>query len=264
MSPAELYQSLIAAPPPAATSADVHSPAGVRPKTTSATTTTPQSPPAIADQIKELTAGLDRVTAELQSQVRRQHGALLSQASHAGQLSVRLDAVCGHMERLQAGADRLRAHIHQPFATCQQQTGVLARLHDASHLLRQAGRFLQLARQLQAAQAQRDAAAQARLLHELEPLAADPLLAAVELIRDERAAVLLARQRMNAKTGADLVQALRAGNEPLAVRSLQIVGHLQTLEASVDGLLDGFEADIRQAIQVWQRGVGRVESRGRR
>lgn len=243
----ELYQSLIAVPPAAATDAPSPDSGSSRHKPT--VTMGAASLPSIADQIKHLTAGLDRVTGELQSQVRQQHGALLSQASHAGKLSVALDAVCGHMERLQAGADRLRAHIHQPFDACQQQTRVLARLHDASHLLRQAGRFLQLARQLQTAQAQRDAAAQARLLHELEPLTSDAALAAVELIRDERAQVLLARQRMNTKTGADLVQALRAGNEPLVVRSLQIVGHLQTLDASVVGLLAAFEADIRQAIQ---------------
>lgn len=228
--PPELYQILI-------------------PKRESAVTSNNVMPISIAEQIRQLSAGLDAVTTELQKQVRQRHGALLSQASHAGKLSVALDAVCGHMDRLRSFSDRLRAQIHAPLAVAQQQTHVLARLHDASHLLRQTGRFLQLRRQLQAATVMKNVAAQARVLHELEPLAANAALAGVELLRVERAAVLAARQRMNAKTNNDLLTGLRTGNESLVVQTLVILGSLQTQEVCVANLLDTFENDIRQAIQ---------------
>jgi predicted DNA-binding protein YlxM (UPF0122 family) len=38
----------------------------------------------ITDQIKKLSEGLETLNSELQEQVRTQHSALLSQASHAG------------------------------------------------------------------------------------------------------------------------------------------------------------------------------------
>lgn len=241
----ELYQSLIDGG--ATTAADRKPQAPLAAAAAGAVVVNASS---IASQIKQLSHGLDRVTAELQSQVRQQHGALLSQASHAGKLSVALDAVCGHMERLQSGADRLRAHIHAPFAVVETQTHVLERLHGASHLLRQSGRFLQLSRQLQVAAGKKDALAQACVLHELEPLVADEALAAVDLIRDERAAVLTARQRINAKTNNDLLQGLRAGNEALVSRSLQIIGSLHgRLDVCVANLLETFQNDIQQALQ---------------
>lgn len=175
---------------------------------------------SFADQIKHLSDGLEKISLELQSQVRQQHGALLSQASHAGKLSVALDAVCGHMERLQSGADRLKNQMQGPFEKVQHQTHVLERLHSASHLLRQSGRFLQLSRKLQATN---DAKVQATLLNELEPLANDPILAKIVFIRDERSAVLLARQRMNTVANNDLLTGLKAGSETQVTNSLQVI-----------------------------------------
>lgn len=151
--------------------------------------------------------------------MRQQHGALLSQASHAGKLSGALDAVCGHMERLQAGADRLKNQLQGPFEQVQHQTHVLERLHAASHLLRQSGRFLQLSRKLSSTS---DAKAQSTLLNELEPLANDSTLAKIVFIRDERAAVLTARQRMNTVANNDLLTGLKAGSEIQVTNSLQV------------------------------------------
>lgn len=175
---------------------------------------------SFADQIKHLSDGLDKISLELQSQVRQQHGALLSQASHAGKLSTALDAVCGHMERLQAGADRLKNQMQAPFEQVRHQTHVLARLHAASHLLRQSGRFLQLARKVAATP--HDARAQSTLLHELEPLCNDATLAKIVFIRDERAAVVLARQRMNTVANNELLTGLKLGAEPQVSNSLQV------------------------------------------
>lgn len=174
---------------------------------------------SFTDQIKHLSDGLDKISLELQSQVRQQHGALLSQASHAGKLSSALDAVCGHMERLQAGADRLKNHMHGPFEQVQHQTHVLERLHAASHLLRQTGRFLQLTRKLNSTS---DAKIQSTLLNELEPLANDTSLAKVTFIREERVAVLQARQRMNTMANNELLTGLKAESETQVTNSLQV------------------------------------------
>lgn len=100
-------------------------------------------------QIAKLSEGLELLATNLQDQVRKEHGALLSQSSHAGKLANALETVSANVDRLKKGADRLKSHITQPFLQLDQQTKILERLHEASHLLRQCGRFLQLFHQLQ-------------------------------------------------------------------------------------------------------------------
>lgn len=173
---------------------------------------------SFADQIQKLTKDLETISGELQSQVREQHGALLSQASHAGKLGTALDTVCGHMERLQAGANRLKHQVNVPFELVKNQTHVLQRLHDASHLLRKAGRFLQIYRKLQST---KEATIQASLLNELEPLTENASLSRIEFIREEKANVIAARQRMNNLAHRDLLNGLQTANSAQVTNNLQ-------------------------------------------
>lgn len=163
---------------------------------------------------------MDIISKELQSQVREQHGALLSQASHAGKLTAALDAVSGHMERLKAGSDRLKNQVNGPYAMLENQTRVLERLHDASHLLRQVGRFLQLHRQLQAC---KEAVNQAKIFFELEPLVEDEMVAQIEFIREERSIVIAARHRLNNIANEDLLNGLKSENQAQVLNSLQVI-----------------------------------------
>lgn len=178
---------------------------------------------SFTEQIKKLSDGVETLSTELQTQVRQQHGALLSQASHAGKLTAALEVVNGHMTRLEAGAERLKTQINTPYTMLESQTRVLARLHDASHLLRQAGRFLQLFRRLQ--RDNKDTAAQASILYEMEPLLEDEQLKQVDFVQDELAKATLIRQRLNNLARRDLTTALKSGtheDKPKAVRSLQV------------------------------------------
>lgn len=174
---------------------------------------------SFADQIKKLSEGLEIVSAELQLQVRQKHSALLSQASHAGKLSAALNSVSGHMERLQACADRLQTQVNVPFVLVENQTRVLDRLHKASHLLRQAGRVLQLYRNFNAT---KDLSAQADVLNELEPLIEDPELNRIQFIRDEIAVIVTARQRINILANRELLTGLKECNETQVANSLQV------------------------------------------
>lgn len=178
---------------------------------------------SFSHQIKKLAEGVELLSTELQSQVRQQHGALLSQASHAGKLTAALEVVNGHMARLEAGAERLKSQINTPYAQLESQTRVLARLHEASHLLRQAGRFLQIFRKLQAAA--KDPATQAYLLYELEPLLEDEALNSVEFVREEISKATTARQRLNNLANRDLIGGLKSGkaeDKEKVVKSLQV------------------------------------------
>lgn len=205
---------------------------------------------SFSQQIKKLSEGVELLSNELQTQVRQQHGALLSQASHAGKLTAALEVVNGHMVRLEAGAERLKAQINTPYALLESQTRVLARLHEASHLLRQAGLFLQLFRKLLAAT--KDPIAQATILYELEPLLEDEQLARVEFVREEINKAKTARQRLNNLANRDLAGGLKGGkleNKDKVIKGLQIFSNLQTLPKCVDSLLDSFISDIRHSIK---------------
>lgn len=179
---------------------------------------------SFTEQIKKLSDGVETLSTELQTQVRQQHGALLSQASHAGKLTAALEVVNGHMTRLDAGAERLKTQINAPFAMLESQTRVLSRLHDASHLLRQAGRFLHLYRRLQSKS--KDSAAKAAILYEMEPLLEDEQLKQVEFVQTELAEANVIRQKLNNLAQRDLTAALKSGKQddkPKAVRSLQVI-----------------------------------------
>lgn len=205
---------------------------------------------SISEQIKKLTEGVEQLSSELQSQVRQQHGALLSQASHASTLKGALDAVNGHMSHLEAGAERLKAQINTPYGLLENQTRVLARLHEASHLLRQVGSFLVLFRKLQAAA--KDPTTQASILFGMEPLLDDQQLNHIEFIGEERTIAITMRQRLNNLANRDLTNGLKSGqpsDQNKIVNSLQIYANLQSLPKCIDTLLDTFLSDIQHSIK---------------
>lgn len=127
------------------------------------------------------------------------------------------------MAQLEAGADRLKGQINGPYAMLENQTRVLARLHDASHLLRQTVTFLQLFRKLQAAT--KNLPVQATILFEMEPLLEDQQLSCVEYIAEERTAAVTAKQKLNNLANRDLMNGLKSvneTNEKKVIHSLQV------------------------------------------
>lgn len=173
-----------------------------------------------AEQITKLTDGLELISNELQSQVREQHGALLSQASHASKITIAIDTVNGHMERLKYGADKLKQQVNQPFQTLENQTKVLERLHDASDLLRQSGKFLQIFRKLQ--QSAKDPIQQANYLYEFESLIDDEKLNRIEFVREEKVIVLQIRHLLNNLANRDLIDGLKNDKHNQVINSLQV------------------------------------------
>lgn len=193
-----------------------------------------------------MSEGLDNLSTELQSQVRNQHGHLLSQSVHAGKLGNSLDSVICHMERLQNGAERLKSQVNTPFNLLENQTKVLEHLHEASHLLRQTGRFLQLYRKLKITKLPYD---QAIILYEIEPLIDDTDLSKIEFIKDERSSIVSIRLRLISVATLDLTNGLKNGSEEQVTNGLQILSNLQKLKSSVEGFVETFINDIKQSIK---------------
>ncbi|XP_059609922.1 conserved oligomeric Golgi complex subunit 5-like [Phlebotomus argentipes] len=198
------------------------------------------------EQINKLAEGLDALSTELQSQVREQHGALLSQASHAGKLDGTLAVVHGHMESLVGAAGRLKSHVNTPYDVLESRTRVLGRLHETTHILRQAGIFLQLYKRLLAT---KEFERQATIFHEIDSLIEDDVLNSVQFLKEEITHVQSNRRKLITLADKELNTALKNLNVDTVQRSLQIFSNLQILRRYIDDLLETFIGDIRQSIK---------------
>lgn len=176
---------------------------------------------AINEQIKKLNDGVEFLAKQLQTQVREQHNALLLEARNASKLSTAVDLVNYHMCQLEVGAERLKNKINTPYGLLSNQTRVLERLHDISHILRQSNRFLQLFQKLTADS--KDITAQASILFELELLIDIEQLNQIDFIREERIFTINLKQRITSSAHHDLLNALKKTiDEEKAVKSLQV------------------------------------------
>lgn len=126
------------------------------------------------------------------------------------------------------------------------QIHVLERLHDASHILRQAGRFLQIYRKLNST---KDLIEQAGLVHELEPLMADKKLEALNFLRDEIAIAVSTKQKLLSVAAIDLSNGLKNKKESKIENGLQILSNLDRTAEAVDEWLNTFLNDVRQGIK---------------
>ncbi|GAB0090981.1 Conserved oligomeric Golgi complex subunit 5 [Sergentomyia squamirostris] len=198
------------------------------------------------EQINKLSEGLEALSTELQSQVREQHGALLSQASHAGKLDGSLGVVHRHMESLVAAGNRLKNHVNTPYVILESQTKVLGRLHETTHILRQAGIFLQLYKKLLAT---KEFEKQATIFHEIDSLIEDDALNSVKFLKDEITHVQSNRRKLITLADKELNTALKNLNVDIVQRSLQIFSNLQILRKYITDLLDTFVGDIKQSIK---------------
>lgn len=198
------------------------------------------------EQINKLAEGLEALSTELQSQVREQHGALLSQASHAGKLEGTLEVVHGHMISLVGAANRLKNHVNKPYEVLESKTKVLGRLHETTHILRQAGIFLQLYKKLLET---KEFEKQAVIFHEIDSLIQDDTLNSIQFLKDEIAHVQSNRRKLITLADKELNTALKNLNVDTVQRSLQIFSNLQILKKYIDDLLETFVGDIKQSIK---------------
>lgn len=177
---------------------------------------------SINEKISKLSEGVELVSTQLQAQVRQQHSSLLLEASNASKLTSAINTVNNHMNQVETGAKSLKTQINVPYELLANQTRALTRLHDVSHLLRQSGRFLQLSRKLAA---EKEIAAQASILFELELLMDDENLCKIDFIREERISALNLKKNITSLAHHDLLNALKDAkevDERNVINSLQV------------------------------------------
>ncbi|KAH8376778.1 hypothetical protein KR093_001322 [Drosophila rubida] len=218
------------------------------PKTDDDDYTSAMSHLTIGAQIQELSKRLQNTTEELHQQVRDKHGALLQQATHAGRFDAALNTLTEDVQRVRATGHRLKSQVDTQYQLVENQTQVLGRLHDVSHLLRSAGTLLTLTAKLKGT---KDVLRQAELHFELGQLIEDKELKDIEFIQEERAYVISSGQKIRNLTQMQLVTGLQERNQTQVVNALklQIFMNFNTLEKSLDNLLATFIADMEQSLK---------------
>ncbi|XP_017107184.2 conserved oligomeric Golgi complex subunit 5 [Drosophila bipectinata] len=200
----------------------------------------------IGQQIQELSKQLQHTTEELHQQVRDKHGALLQQATHAGRFDAALNTLAEDVQRVRETGHRLKSQVDTQYQQVENQTQVLGRLHDVSHLLRSAGTLLSLTAKLKST---KDVLRQAELHFELGQLIEDKDLKDIEFIQQERAYVISSGQKIRNLTQMQLVTGLQERNQNQVVNALKIFMNFNTLEKSLDNLLATFIADMEQSLK---------------
>uniref|UniRef100_A0A182KE97 Conserved oligomeric Golgi complex subunit 5 n=1 Tax=Anopheles christyi TaxID=43041 RepID=A0A182KE97_9DIPT len=201
---------------------------------------------AISDQIAKLSDGIEQLSSALQKQVREQYGALLSQAKHAGTLNASIESISSHIETLRFGAERLRRQITVPYDVLETQTKVLGRLHEASHVLRQCARFLQVHKELDSTN---DLAEQASIVNELEGLMEDVDLTKIDFLREEIGTVKKAKQRLLKVANRDLFEGILKNKPDQVGVCVRIFHNLKILPKCLNNVLETFSNYLKDAIK---------------
>lgn len=152
------------------------------------------------------------------------------------------------MKKLVGHANDISSQVDAPFAVLEQQTEILTRIHDASYLMRQAGKFLELYRKLKSVKS--DFAKQASIFHELDVLIEDdPQLAEIKCIKDEIVAVQAARKKIINLADKELMQGLARREKKDVLSAVHILYNLGILESFFKDRLETFVLDVKQAIK---------------
>lgn len=173
----------------------------------------------IGDQIQELSKRLNNINEELQQQVRDKHGALLQQATHAGRFDAALNTLADDVQRIRNSGYRLKEQVDQQYQLIENQSKVLARLHELSHLLRSSKTLLTLTSKLRNT---KDVLRQAELHYELNELIEDPELKKIEYVQAARNYVINSRQRIRNLTQMQLVTGLQERNDQQICNALKV------------------------------------------
>lgn len=157
-----------------------------------------------------------------------------------------LESLDGDLKHLKTNVESLKTNVYVPYAQLERQIKTLERLHNVTQLLRKIYRFLQLHKQMKDT---KDLNEQATILYELEPLVQDKDLIKIDILIDERAAVINNKQRLLHIANRDLAKGIQENDDEGIRRSLQIYKNLNMLTTFLSNHIESNMNEIKQAIK---------------
>ncbi|KAG5669687.1 hypothetical protein PVAND_017570 [Polypedilum vanderplanki] len=204
------------------------------------------------DQIKKLTDGLDLISSELKQKIRHDYPNLIKHSANASKLMVALESLNDDLTNLHLSVETLKKNVYVPYEKLEKQITVSERLYNVSQIMRKVERFLQLHRNLKETN---ELNKQASLVFELDSLVNDKELCKIEILIDERAAVINTKQRLLHIANRELSNGIQESNEEAITKSLEIYKNLDMLGSFLNNQIESYVNDIKQNIKQCFNGV---------
>uniref|UniRef100_A0A2P2I785 Conserved oligomeric Golgi complex subunit 5 n=1 Tax=Hirondellea gigas TaxID=1518452 RepID=A0A2P2I785_9CRUS len=193
----------------------------------------------IAEHLNKLSLGLSRVESELEQHVGEHYEELLAQAAGIDTLENSLAAIQARTQTLQAGVERVRARIVEPYYRLEKHTLMLARLQSSCELLRRLIRCLAVTSRLTAQlnNCPNELAKAATSISELEELYSDGELCGISVLEGSERLASTARDTVQQQATDMLHSGAITHNQTQVGTALQVFHNLGCLGTSVSGVV---------------------------
>lgn len=148
---------------------------------------------------------------------------------------------------LQNSMNNLKKLVNEPYDQLEKQIETSERALKALHLVRKISNFLQLHRKLKET---KEYSMQATLIYELDAFVSDKDLMKIEIIVDERAAIVNSKQRLLHIANRDLMNGIQEGNEDTIMNSLVIYRNMAMLGTFLDNQIQSYVNDIKNSLKL--------------
>ncbi|KAB7505591.1 Conserved oligomeric Golgi complex subunit 5 [Armadillidium nasatum] len=154
------------------------------------------------------------------------------------------------IQTLQAGVERLRARVVEPYNQISQQTLILGRLQSACELLRRIIRCLSLSQRLQEQMANgpKDITKAALSLRELDDISKSMDLSGITILEKDQRMIRQARSDIEKQATLMLDKGMEMQNQSQVGTALQVFYNLGMLHSSVEKVLDNLIKHLNKSV----------------
>ncbi|RXG60114.1 Conserved oligomeric Golgi complex subunit 5 [Armadillidium vulgare] len=204
----------------------------------------------ISEHLNKLSLGINKLEKEIENQVGSHYEDLLSHASGVETLEEVLNTMHERIQTLQAGVERLRARVVEPYNQISQQTLILGRLQSACELLRRIIRCLSLSQRLQeqVANGPKDITKAALSLRELDDISKSMDLSGITILEKDQRMIRQARSDIEKQATLMLDKGMEMQNQSQVGTALQVFYNLGMLHSSVEKVLDNLIKHLNKSV----------------
>ena len=210
----------------------------------------------VADVLAQLGQSIQMLNTELHQQISSRHEDLLAQTTGIESLESVLDVMTSRIGSLKELIGRISARVTEPFEKLQSRTRQLARLQDATDLLRRLIRLFYLTKRLrQQTGSTREITKAAQTLNELNFLENDgESLDGIAIIEEDRAFIAKTRKQLDKEAQIILEKGMRSENPSSIATALQVFYNLDCLGHSVETVFNEIcsnaDKSIHEAVDI--------------
>jgi len=206
------------------------------------------SPEYLHSSLSSMTKTLDKLNAELRTQVASQHTELFKQVNTVKQLEEVLFTVNSGVNELQENIKSIRLELMEPYLMIKERTEKLERVQTTVDLLRKVSRFLYVVKQLRDYLDSNKLPEAAESLHELDMIRSQSDLTGIKLIDKEIEWIVHAQENVLQSAERMLLQGMESQNQSHVANGLQVFYNFRILEEKLRASVTSLNAKVFQSI----------------